>query len=152
MFNNIHYALLHPQPQQQNLNQASKTVYPASPSASLPHQPLPTQWYRNRHQHHPSLHTTSKAQACPKAGSSPAVQGFCMAEHCTQCPVRLIAANCWRTKIQKWPDKCMAVIFPCMAASYLLMWKKQDFAGLWQYSGKSETGKWTEIWPFRVSP
>lgn len=102
--------------------------------------------------HHPGLQTTSKPQACPQAGSSPAVQGFCMAEHCAECPLGLIAANCWRTKIQKWPDKWMAVIFPCMAASYLLKWNKQDFAGLWQHSGKSETGKWTEIWPFRACP
>lgn len=151
MFNNIHYAPFHHQPQQQNLHQASKTLLPASPSASLPHQPLPTQGQRNGHQHHPSLQTTSKPQACLKASSSPAVQGCCMAEHCTECPVKLTAANCWRTKIQKWPDKWMAVIFPCMAA-YLLMWKKQDFAGLWQHSGKHETRKRTEIWPFRACP
>lgn len=98
MFNNTYYALFHPQPQQQNHNQASKPVFPASPSASptsATSNPMVEEWVSAS----PKLARLLKAPGLPKASSSPATQGFCMAEHCAECPVRLTAANCWRTKI-----------------------------------------------------
>lgn len=50
------------------------------------------------------FHNTPNPQACLKVASNPAVEGSCIAKHYTECPVRLITGNCWRTKIQKRPD------------------------------------------------